>query len=336
MIGAADSCVIRLCTIWPMARRVGAAASVMFVACGRLRFDQVDNADARRADSGADADPAPCVAIAAVDWTIGAMPNEPASGLPHGAAYAISADQSVVTDQVSGLLWQRAADQGLYTLDQATAYCASLALGGCAQWRVPQRIELQSLVEQQPSGPTIDIAAFTGTATDALFWAATQQATTANNVWAVNFVNGNAFPGQPITTQQHVRCVRSLALAASPPARYQTSIDTVADLATQLTWQRAVDLSTYTWSQADAYCAGLGIAGGGWRLPSIGELETIIDATKSLPSIDPSVFPSTPTTPFWSATQLGGVTGTRMVVVFDQGPTNNRAEATPAYVRCVR
>jgi hypothetical protein len=45
--------------------------------------------------------------------------------------------------------------------------------------------------------------------------------------------------------------------------------------------------------QALAHCAALSLAGGGFRLPSIAELLTLVDPTRSQPAIDPIAFPGT-------------------------------------------
>jgi len=56
--------------------------------------------------------------------------------------------------------------------------------------------------------------------------------------------------------------------------------DTWTDPATGLTWQVELwsDYSTWymTWERAITYCEELSLAGGGWRLPTISELRTLI------------------------------------------------------------
>jgi hypothetical protein len=69
--------------------------------------------------------------------------------------------------------------------------------------------------------------------------------------------------------------------ANAPAGRYTTSIlnnvAVVLDTRTQLTWQQTPsDMTAVTWLQAQNACATLGA---GWRLPSVEELETIVDET---------------------------------------------------------
>jgi hypothetical protein len=72
---------------------------------------------------------------------------------------------------------------------------------------------------------------------------------------------------------------------------------TVTDNVTGLMWQQTVEATkTFTYSQAYTYCQDLALAGyGGWRLPTRIELASIVDVGRTVPSIDPTAFPGTPT-----------------------------------------
>ncbi len=57
--------------------------------------------------------------------------------------------------------------------------------------------------------------------------------------------------------------------------RYTQSTDgVIADTATALAWFVGPD-NNITWDQAQAWCGGLSVAGGGWRMPTRAELETL-------------------------------------------------------------
>lgn len=128
------------------------------------------------------------------------------------------------------------------------------------------------------------------------------------------------------------------ASATAPAGRYNLSDTTVTDLKTKLTWQRTVPSTTYGWEDAKSYCAGLGssLGGKGWRLPTVKELQTIVDDSRSDPAIDPTAFPDTPSTAFWSATALIGSPSYAWNVYFYTGGTYTYYVAYPFAVRCVR
>ena len=91
-----------------------------------------------------------------------------------------------------------------------------------------------------------------------------------------------------------------------------------------------------TWEEAKRYCSQLGVASGGWRLPTKDELLTIADMTRSGPSIDVEAFPGTPSEYFWSSSPYEGQSGNAWDVYFLSG-YSYFSSVTAAYrVRCVR
>jgi hypothetical protein len=131
----------------------------------------------------------------------------------------------------------------------------------------------------------------------------------------------------------------SSARANAPAGRYAIAGGTVTDTATKLVWQQAVDPAQYTWAQAQSYCAGLALAGGGWRVPSVKELMTLVDFSVALPApaIDATAFPGMPSPPFfWSSSPLVAAPSSAWYVYFDYGSTNATVVTTSYHVRCVR
>jgi hypothetical protein len=128
----------------------------------------------------------------------------------------------------------------------------------------------------------------------------------------------------------------SLPPAPAPAGRYTTTGGTVYDTKTKLTWQQAVPSTTYTWTGAKAYCAGLNLGGTGWRLPTVKELQTIVDDSRTSPSIDTAAFPSTPADYFWSSSPLAGSSSGAWGVGFGYGYTSSFVVSDTSLVRCVR
>jgi len=123
------------------------------------------------------------------------------------------------------------------------------------------------------------------------------------------------------------------------PASYDTSVaDVVTDNVTGLMWQRTLSIASVVWSEASSYCEDLSLAGhSDWRLPTRIELVSLIDVTRSNPSIDPVAFPNTPSALFWTSSPMAGDPGLAWSVYFGYGGTGQSpVDLTGVRVRCVR
>ena len=142
----------------------------------------------------------------------------------------------------------------------------------------------------------------------------------------------------------HERLNSSLSRRGSYHCRYlgkasRCRTGTVYDTKSKLTWQQTVSSTTYAWADAKTYCAGVGtsLGGTGWRLPTIKELQSIVDLSQATgPYIDPNAFPSTPSNWFWSSTPLAGSPSDAWLVAFNLGDTSNYAVSFVYNVCCVR
>jgi hypothetical protein len=257
------------------------------------------------------------------------MPNPPSAGLPNPAVYVVNAD-GTITDRVSGLIWEATVKGMTYAQPDAAVYCASKGAG----WHLPTRIELVSLVDYTVGapGPTIN-AVFAGTPIGA-FWTSTLYAGDLGDAWAVGFDVGYSDYTLGSNPSLYVRCVRTPALTCYP-TRYEVQAGgLVTDRTTGLTWEQVNDPTEYSWTDAAAECAS---KGAGWRVPSLPELQTILDDARTYPAIDQSVFPNTPSDFFWtSSPEASGGTGAEWYVDFYYGATDADVPARQFYVRCVR
>jgi Protein of unknown function (DUF1566) len=73
-----------------------------------------------------------------------------------------------------------------------------------------------------------------------------------------------------------------------------------------------------------------------WRLPTVKELESIVDFGRSGPAIDLRFFPHTPDSYFWSATPSAGDAGTAWYVSFNHGSASQGFRDFGLHVRLVR
>ena len=125
--------------------------------------------------------------------------------------------------------------------------------------------------------------------------------------------------------------------AVAPIGRYTIDHGAVTDVKTKLTWQQATSSTTYTQADAASACATLSLNGGGWRLPTVKELVTLVDVSvASGPTIDSTAFPDTPSGPFWSSTSSAEAAGVAWAVYFSGGNAYSDEVSNSDYVRCVR
>lgn len=149
--------------------------------------------------------------------------------------------------------------------------------------------------------------------------------------------------------------------------------DTWTDPASGLTWQVVPSSDTMGWDTAKTYCEGLALAGGGWHLPTISELRSLLrGCAGTVTGGDCSVtddclnyecwdapcyscaFGDGPnngcygpvelpdecqSTQYWSASPVADVNGYAWAVVFNNGlvfSSGSVGDQILGYARCVR
>jgi len=107
---------------------------------------------------------------------------------------------------------------------------------------------------------------------------------------------------------------------------------------TGLMWQDNSDAKTVkkSWSAAKEYCQDLKLAGkSDWRLPSIKELQSIVDIKKKDPAIKEG-FKNVASEYYWSSSEYVGDGIGAWSVHFRAGVTYWINKSHEYYVRCVR
>ncbi|MCB9660201.1 MAG: DUF1566 domain-containing protein [Sandaracinaceae bacterium] len=246
-----------------------------------------------------------------------------------GADTIDGSEDDVVFDTLTGLEWQRAPSPTNQSWSDGATSCADLAIAGDG-WRLPEQVELESLVDVRTPPPAIDTSAFPGTPA-ARFWSASPFVGAAGEIWFTNFTNGFTDTATAATTMR-VRCVRR-ATAPSRPAslasRFVTTDTTATDGITGLEWARAT-ASPRSWAAAVDHCTSLG----GRRLPTRAELLSLVTRTATGPAIDQDAFPTTALDWFWTASS--SVDDTRAHIVnFGSGLTSQSLKTELVRVRCV-
>jgi len=233
--------------------------------------------------------------------------------------------------------------------------------GGYSDWRMPTINELLNIVKYSIPypGPTIDTIYFQNTVSS-FYWSSTTYANHTYNAWGMYF-NYDCDSYYTKDDSYYVRAVRggqSGALGYSVIWPFDTigsiSSDdvstatggyadngdgTVTDTSTGLMWQQQAGSSTQTWEQALAYCEGLNLGGyTDWRLPTVKELQSLVDYSRYYPAINTTYFPNAAASWYWSSTSGVDRTASAWGVDFAVGLVGvyNGSKSYAGYVLAVR
>lgn len=249
------------------------------------------------------------------------------------ANYALTVDTA--TDMTTGLTWPRKLGDLSGTFAEAVAYCDTLDLGDFTDWRLPTRIELQTLLSYSGDLVTINDDVFEGELSSS-YWATSRylRMGAVDTRWIVSFSSFTGTSHQPENESAHVTCVRRAPASAAP---FLPGDGIVAAPDTGLTWQATPAPSAQTWSAATTYCADLDLEGIGWRLPTALELLSIIDSEGSGPELLDPLFASGTKTKYWSTTRDMGLPN-HVTVDVRFGSPGSHSDNSPdtAIARCVR
>jgi hypothetical protein len=210
-------------------------------------------------------------------------------GTSSGADRFVDNGDGTVSDNQTGLMWQKTDDGTKRNWDDAGMYCENLVLGSYDDWRVPRIDELLAVVDYGVFSPASDPVF--GSRSN-YYWSGSTPAFNPDVAWSVYFGNGNA--GWPAKTgTYYVRCVRGGPFWPFDPLEFFEvhTEDSIIDLHHNLIWQKSDDGTRRAWDAAQAYCEALGLDGNmDWRLPDIQELQTIIDFTAYKPALSTETF----------------------------------------------
>ena len=228
--------------------------------------------------------------------------------------------------------------------------------GGYSDWRLPTIKELIYIVNYSipRPGPTINTGYFPNTQTSSYYWSSTNAGDSARYL---HFNSGSVYNYYEVSYKYYkyyVRAVRggqsgsldavdggSLNDGSTAAGSYTDNGDgTVTDTSSGLTWEQAGS-SNKTWEQALAYCEDLNLGGKtDWRLPTIKELHSLVDNSRSHPTINTTYFRDTISFTdisfYWSSTTDAYNTNAAWGVDFSNGGDGYSYKHYGLYVRAVR
>lgn len=113
---------------------------------------------------------------------------------------------NTVTDNYTGLVWQKTQSPNTLTWEEALNYATSLSLAGKSDWRVPNVKELQSLNDEKLLRPSFNKSFFPNMISGN-FWSSTTQVNSTNRAWDLNIDYGIVSYNDK-TIRENVICVR--------------------------------------------------------------------------------------------------------------------------------
>lgn len=94
-----------------------------------------------------------------------------------------------VTDQRTGLIWQKIGSDSGMTWEEALKYCDGLKLVAQDDWRLPNIKELRSISDDRKVQPSLDKAVFPGAQAEG-YWSSTSLHNRPQQAWFVDFETG--------------------------------------------------------------------------------------------------------------------------------------------------
>lgn len=251
-----------------------------------------------------------------------------------------------VTDTITGLTWQKN-DNGVYfnwfeaagVADDilnpggAVDACGELTVGGYTDWRLPDRMELSSILHFDNQYPAVDSTVFADQGAE-YYWSSTDTASIdyEDRAWVVYFFYGAVYSNYKYD-RARVRCVRGNPIPKVKRLPYDEGA--FYDSSANLMWQMAPGVQK-DWTAAVAHCEDLSLSGySDWRLPNIKELMSLANSAQvvgngtEVATGGTSVF-------YWSSTTFTGNPGFGWGVVFDGGRVYYYNKTDSYGVRCVR
>jgi hypothetical protein len=135
---------------------------------------------------------------------IRAVRNPTSATLP--AVHFSDNGNGTITDNYTGLIWQKAVSGNTFSWEEALVYATGLSLAGATDWRIPNIKELQSLNDEKLIHPSFN-KIFFPTIVTGNYWSSTSMVNAPSRAWDINTDYGIVSYKEK-AVKEYVICVR--------------------------------------------------------------------------------------------------------------------------------
>jgi len=187
-------------------------------------------------------------------------------------------DQQIVTDEITGLMWQDDSDSRSYedTWENAMQYCQDLTLSNYDDWRLPDIDELETLQDFGTVAYRYQNVSTTFTNFDQDYSDYWTSISSGDEAFSVFYMTMHVLLRDK-NSSLNVRCVRGeWERPYTSESRYLKENGIVTDYRTDLMWEDQNHTKVVIlWRDAIAYCESLTFGTyDDWRVPNINELRS--------------------------------------------------------------
>ncbi len=130
---------------------------------------------------------------------------------PTNVANFTDNNDGTITDNVTGLMWQKSPAINAYTWEQALDFAENLTTANYTDWRLPNIKELVSLNSETTNTPSINTTFFPTIASTKYWSSTTQFAPGSTSAWFNDFQNSGITSYSLKTVSYPIICVRGIA-----------------------------------------------------------------------------------------------------------------------------
>jgi len=285
--------------------------------------------------------------------------GEKGSGLVQSGQRFVNMSEFAVKDELTGLVWTTSASKFEFPVSWRESLALVAQMNnrkefGRSDWRLPNRRELRSLVDHAMKNPSLPRDHPFIDVNLGWYWTSTTAAPNRSYAWYLHLEGGRMFYGKktdffwawPVAgknmvlpqTGEHISvqdqdqadgtvypvgadgCTRSGT--PWPEPRFQMRKKGVLDMLTGLLWYQGNDFikQCVTWSESFAAVQEYAqTTDQPWRVPTINELESLVDVSRHRPALPPEHTFPVEAHGFWSSTTSGYEKDWSYVLYMDKG-----------------